>query len=120
MSERYADTLGRGLSFGKRWDVEVASSGSIGVTAGLDVLGRDLAFALNQELGSVRGTRLTPDDRNNIKSTVEDIATEDTRVDRIIKPIEVGSRRDGDIVTATVTLEVVAATGDRAEFILPL
>lgn len=112
-----AEMYGRGLSFGSRWDFETRA-GSIALVEGEDVLGRDLAFGTTLELGELLHERLTPDLAEEIKIAVKRVARRDGRIQRVVEPVEV--RRTDDAGTAEVQLTVVAKTGERGEFVLPL
>lgn len=113
-----AEALGRGIAFGNLWDFEVRA-GSIGDVDGYDLLGRDLAFGTIQELDPIRGDRITPDLAEEVKIALRRVANRDGRVRRVVDPIEV---RESDQRNATVEAEftVVASTGERGEFVLPL
>jgi len=113
-----AEALGRGISFGRLWDFEVDAGASIGEVDGYDVLGRDLAFGTIQELDEERGRRLTPDLAEDVKIAVRRVANRDGRVSRIVPPIEVREGHETSWVEVDLTL--VANTGDRGEFVLPL
>lgn len=112
-----AEMYGRGLSFGSRWDFETRA-GSIALAEGEEVLGRDLAFGTTIELGELLHERLTPDLAEEIKIAVKRVARRDGRIQRVVEPVEV--RRTDDAGTAEVHLTVIAKTGERGEFVLPL
>lgn len=112
-----AEALGTGIAFLPNWDFQTAV-GSLDTVQGLDVLGRDLAWALQQELDTERGQRLTNEAREDIKIAVKRVARRDDRVARVITPVTVEAADDA-ARTAVVTLTVVAETGDRGELVLP-
>jgi len=114
-----AEALGRGVAFGNLWDFEVRA-GSIGDVDGYDVLGRDLAFGTIRELDSIRGERVDADLAEDVAIAVRRVANRDGRVRRIVEPIDVRAADDRDDATVEVDLTVVAATGERGEYVLPL
>jgi len=112
------EALGRGVAFGNLWDFDVRA-GSIGVVDGYDVLGRDLAWGTIQELDAKRGQPLTPDLAEEVKIALRRVARRDGRVRRIVPPIDVREAESGD-ATVEVAITVIANTGERGEYVLPL
>lgn len=112
-----AENLGRGLAFTPRWDFD-DGGGSIRLLDGIELLGRDLAFAASQELDDLRGTLLTPEDREDIKIAVRRVARNDDRVERLADPIDVSPADEPAVANVSVT--IVATTGERGEGVLTI
>jgi len=117
LTDDEAENLGRGLSFSPRWDFD-DRGGSMRLINGIDLLGRDLAFAASQELDDLRGRLLTPDDREDIKIAVRRVANRDDRVARLETPLEVEPADDPAVANVSVT--IVAMTGERGEGVLTI
>jgi len=113
-----ADRLGVGLRLDSDFDF-VAQGGSLDLLSGIDVLGRDLAFALSTELEAKRGDLAAGGQEfaEDVRIIVRRVARADSRVAEIVDPIEVDPEFGGP-AEARVEVELVAETGDRGKAIL--
>lgn len=111
-----AEALGRGIRFTSNWDFETAR-GSLDLIEGVDVLGRDLAWGLSQELDTVaRGDYLDADTREQVRATIKTLANQDGRIDRVVEPIGV-ERSSRDDAEVEISVEIVAVIDARGEFV---
>jgi|APHM01.1.fsa_nt_gi hypothetical protein len=113
-------SLGTGIEFGRDFDAEVSESGSLDLIGGVDVLGRDLAFGV---VAAVRdegllGRRLTVDALSDIETAVRRVGQRDSRVSSIVSVD--AQRSDSENTRVEIELSIVAETGERGEFVLPL
>jgi hypothetical protein len=113
-------TLGTGLEFGRDFDFELTESNSIGLVSGIDVLGRDLAFgtvaAVRDE--GLLGRRLDADALSDIETAVRGVGQRDSRVADILSVSATQAASENTQVE--IELSIVAETGERGEFILPI
>lgn len=114
-ANEFADELGVGLGFQTNWDFEVRG-GSMGLIGGLDLLGRDLAFALQQHLGDERGQFRSSTTRGEVYTATNRVVTEDSRVEELTDlSVTFPDDTNGKV---EVEMEIVAETGERGEFII--
>lgn len=116
MSTR-AERLGTGIEFDSGWDFSILA-GSLEVIDGLDVLGRDLAFALQQEIVDLplRGEILDVDTEEEVRILIERILSNESRVEgyevRSVTEAEPEERK------LEVELFVKATSGENDELII--
>lgn len=121
MTTKEAQSLGVGFLLDADFDFS-EEGGSLDLTSGLDLLGRDLAFTLSAELEDERGNLAAgtaSEFKEDIRILVRRVVRQDDRVERIIDPIEVNPEFGGP-AEARVAVELVADTGERGEAILEL
>jgi hypothetical protein len=114
------EALGVGVEFDRQFDAEVAQTGSLELTAGIDILGRDLAFGVAAAIreAGLLGQRLTSGTLTDIETTTRGVARRDSRVARVVT---VSATESGSEHTrAEVRIELIAETDERGEFVLSL
>jgi len=111
-----AEALGTGIDWTQEWTVGTRA-GSIGLTSGIDNLGKDLAWALMQAAREegLRGRRFSPELREDTHILVRRLASQFSRIANI-EDITV-TEPDTARRTVEVQLTVAAETGDRGEFV---
>lgn len=116
LNDEEAANLGVGVSFLELWDFELVN-GSIGLIDGLNVLGRDIGFAVHQVADDdIRGELFNPGHREDIRVTINNVASRDSRVSEvnvteISKSNELGRSID-------VKFSITAITDEKGEFIV--
>lgn len=111
-----ARNLGKGLAFSQYWDYDV-EVGSIDIIDGFDVLARDLSFAFTREYDGIIGDKITAETREDIAVAAKNVANRDSRVERVVPPVEVTKIGSG---TVEVRMTLVANTDERGEAVLKI
>lgn len=114
LTDEEADNLGTGIAFISNWSFEIVG-GSIETVDGIDLLGRDLAFAMQGDLDVVRGEQFGPNAEEEVRIVATRILDREGRV----SSYDINSITQDDRMIA-VSLTLTANTGERGEAILTL
>lgn len=109
-----ADALGVGIEFERMWDFEISTSHSLSTVRGMDVMMRDIAFAVSRDLGDVLDTLATEADLEEARSDVRDLLLADDRIQRVLS-LEMSRDTTEPYARVTISFDVVIQTGEVAE-----
>jgi len=109
-----AEVLGRGIELEGNFDV-AEQAGSVPVTSGIDILERDTAFALTQELDVFRGELSDDDFAAEVELATRRVLDRD---DRIASIGSISVDLDAGPTTVTIEAELTAADTETTELIV--
>jgi len=95
------------------WDFSIDESGDIKTVSGLAELEKDIAFRIATQENNMLGRKITPTQMNRIRSTINDMIIQDSRVQSVLSlDVQRSSGMDNSIdVSATVQ----TVSGDEQE-----
>lgn len=98
------------------WDLTITDGGSLATTAGVAMLGQDLAFALAAETAPING-QLSPERLADLANSYKNVLERDPRIARLIGQPDV---RRGGVDTVRAEVAVIGEDNQRHDLVLPV